>query len=630
MITYMPSSSVPSERLWRVQAAPSGHLSPITTIDAAPGPEGTVVTGGYDGQVFCWDHAMTSPRWVLRFEDLVNSVEIDPTVTRVAIAVADGFGYVADLATGLIQHQLGPHGDDVNDVSWHPTEQGTLALVCDAWDVRVHLWDLTHTARGSTPLLGHEHGIFAVEFAPFGDLLATASEDGTVRIWSSRGSRLVAVLAHPGDVETLAWSPDGTRVATGCDDKRLRLWASEEWTQDAELAEADGSVRKVGYSPTGGSLLSASYDGMVRVYDAESLSLRATFRGPLQWERACLLTDDDHVVIGSFGAQPSRWSLHGDEPMHRPAASRRTWRAEQADLRTWGVNAIALSPEGLIYAGTDCGLVVRLEPHTVIHEGTTLVTTLELSDGDVAIGDYLGRLFVVAGEAKPYLVAETAGGPLNAIAWLPDGTLMTGSYDGWLRRWSRDGEQLDAVRAHRGPVKSLTWCPAAHVVVAGSSDDTVSAWHLDGGMDEVGRCEKDGLVLVNGVAASALWPWVAMVSRDRHVRLWYPLESRPVTVLPLVHQKSAKAVAVSPDGRLIVSGSYDGTVCCWHLDGSQNLRGWRRLLLHGKPGVSSVAVNDDRFVTAGWDGTVAEWSHGGDLFRHYLPVVDDGDTRSAS
>jgi WD40 repeat protein len=56
------------------------------------------------------------------------------------------------------------------------------------------------------------------------DTLATASEDGTVRIWTKDGQPIHALFGHTKAVRAVAWSADGTRLASGSDDKTARIW----------------------------------------------------------------------------------------------------------------------------------------------------------------------------------------------------------------------------------------------------------------------------------------------------------------------------------------------------------------------------------------------------------------------
>jgi WD40 repeat protein len=250
----------------------------------------------------------------------------------------------------------------------------------------------------------------------------------------------------------------------------------------------------------------------------------------------------------------------------------------------------------------------------------TMVTCVAAKPGheDIAVTDYLGRVFLIEPEG-PRQLAATYGGPLNAVTWLND-TLVTGGYDGILRLWGLDGTEIAAIVAHKAPVKSVVWSPKSQCVITGSSDDTVASWRIDDGdFTMIARLAEPQLVLVNAVATSTARPWVAVGSRDRRIRLWLPDGSCGCTLLPLVHDKSVKTIDVHYRGDLIVSGSYDGTLCFWRLDENDRLVAWRQERLHGKPGVSKVVVDEGTVYSVGWDGTVARWSLNAELLEHLAP-----------
>src|SRR5262245_9362040 len=87
-------------------------------------------------------------------------------------------------------------------------------------------------------LSGHEAGVHAVAFIGDGKLLATGSEDKTIRLWNAADGKVIATLkGHTGGVQSLAPAPDGKRLASADDGGVVKVW---DITTGAELLTLKG------------------------------------------------------------------------------------------------------------------------------------------------------------------------------------------------------------------------------------------------------------------------------------------------------------------------------------------------------------------------------------------------------
>jgi WD40 repeat protein len=144
-----------------------------------------------------------------------------------------------------------------------------------------------------------------VVFGRGGELLASASNDGTAGLWDVASAAHMRTLAgHEGRLWSTAFSPDGAMVATAGDDLAIRLWDVQTGTILRTLTAHTRRIWSVAFSPDG-TLASAGDDGTIRLWDTgggESSPLRLTLLGlPEGW--AALAPDGRYKQEGNVGGQ---------------------------------------------------------------------------------------------------------------------------------------------------------------------------------------------------------------------------------------------------------------------------------------------------------------------------------------
>jgi WD40 repeat protein len=206
-----------------------------------------------------------------------------------------------------------------------------------------------------------------------------------------------------------------------------------------------------------------------------------------------------------------------------------------------------------------------------------------------------------AGGAVARIYREHSG-PVLAVAWSPDGTLLaSGGSDATVRVWSAaTGVTLETYREHSGPIAAVVWSPDGRWLASASLDGTARVWDARTGQTRVvfrGHGQP-----VRTLVWSPDGARIASGGDDGTVQVW---DAATGEVALVYHGHSARVTSVdwSPDGMLIASGSLDKSAQVWSpTDGAQ------RYAYHGYR--ASAPVSDPLRVLPDQVFVVA-WSHNG-------------------
>ncbi len=300
---------VSTEKLLAVLA---GHK---TVMGLAFSPDGRTLATVDVNVVRLWDVAIKQLRnSPTPKKGFLSSVAFSSDSRTIAIASFDELTVrLWNVETGRLEASL-PHekecrhcGEGVGGVAF-TSDAKTLVTSgfrrAYLWDIptrhlRLTLVDESGVLRGA---VSHGSTIYKIALSPDGRILATASRDGTAKLWDLPGGKLRAVFeGHKGRVHRLAFSPDGGTLATGSDDKTARLWDTTTSQLKATLKHR-GTVWSIDFSPNGKLVATgADNDHSVKLWDTKTGELLVT----LDQARSPLAFSPDGRTLATAGEKNS-------------------------------------------------------------------------------------------------------------------------------------------------------------------------------------------------------------------------------------------------------------------------------------------------------------------------------------
>ena len=403
----------------------------------------------------------------------------------------------------------------------------------------VSLWSLQGELLQE--LVAHPSPVEDMTFSASGRWLASASEEGVIRVWDvtrrNLGAGLRMGLAGAGRIAFLA---DERAVAAAAPNGAVSLWALPEadrlWSNTGFVVT--GPISDVAVAPDGQSLAAATSEGSVYVWDLASGMRRLTLNQPAQVvQTAGVAFGPDGKVLLSVGDSIRQWELSEGTLMHQVVLTKveRSYNADPEYVR-WVLASTQNGPVILvtrdemldIRRGRDLQAMISLRcvtesgssPLALSPDGGLLATWRSgMLEGCDDIQPGLALLDAATGSV---VVSAEAGleGYWPLLAFSPDGNLLAlagNTVD--LRRTS----DLSRVRS-LGPTNreieltSLAFAPDGETLAVGTRDGGISIWEVRTG---------DELVWLEG------------------------------------HTLSVTGLAFTPDGRALVSSSEDGTLRLW-------------------------------------------------------------------
>lgn len=438
------------------------------------------------------------------------------------------------------------------DTLQHPANISAAILLPDgrvittaAKDVLRWNWRMPATPPDTLP---HEQMVTATAVLPDGRILTAA--DTVVYLWNAEGGRPAAALPHRSQVQRLTVFPDG-RFLTVLRDNTVIIWDGKGFALDTLRHRSE--VVSAAISADGRQILCGLYDGGVMLWNdrgekIDSLRHRSEVNAVQFSPR-----DPKLLLTAAEDSTAKLWDLSGklrQQAAHqRQGINRAIYSPDGAQILSAGSNGTAI-----LWSATDGNRIDSLR-----HRGD-VVSAVFSPGGGQALTASRDSTAVLWTPGTPEKLIFRHSGQLSRAAFSPDGRFILTIAETAAALWAAENNEkpLSLFRHGGMLVNSAAFSSDGQRVLTAGDDGRVRIWSGTGGSGQ------DSLALQReGVRTAAFSPdGHAIISASGSVvRRWRAEDLAPVD--SLVHPNMVEAAIFSPDGRWILTSSYDNRIRIW-------------------------------------------------------------------
>ncbi|AWP18857.1 putative transducin beta-like protein 3 [Scophthalmus maximus] len=485
-------------------------------------------------------------------------------------------------------------------------------LATGGCDGTIKLWDVvkqycTHNLKGSSGV------VHLVQFHPdIGRLqLFSSSLDCGIRLWDLRSSQCVCVLqSHYSAVTSLCFSTDGHTMVSSGRDKICTVW-------DLKTKKAKRTV-PVYEAVEGVVLLPENEDfSQIGVKSKDLHFITAGSKGVLRvWESStarCVHTQTLSSTFNPVSGEEEEEEQQDDDPrsltylLHLPISSRLATVTAEHNILLYQLPALTTQQQFVGYNDEvlDVKFLGKGDSHIVVATNSCQLKVFELLTNSCQI---------------LYGHTDTV---LSLDVFKKDSLFASCAKDRSVRVWQMDsdGGQVRCVAqgsSHTNAVGSIACSRLkSSFIVSGSQDCTVKVWDLPVDLPSTGAdihqltassTEKAHDKDINSVAVSPNDKLLASGSQDRTAKLWSLAEEGSVGLLGVFrgHRRGVWAVCFSPVDQVLATSSADGTAKLWSLQDFSCLKTFEG---HDASVLKVIFVSrGTQLLTSGSDGLVKLWT----------------------
>ncbi len=376
-----------------------GHREKITRLVLTPDGRRAVTTGE-DGLVLIWD---VERNWedgeIPVLSRILERVEVSPDgLSVLACAQRPPILTLIDLASRREIQRFAGHEGPVYDICFFPDGRRAASASTDG---TVRVWDLA-SGRQTLCLSGHRGMAMRVRVSPDGSRILSGDQFGGLHLWEAatgRELRTIPLVENPAGVcwiGVLDFLPDGRQAIAGALDGRLRLCDLEDGRvvrtlEKGQMLYFDGAV-----IPGGGACVVGGYERIARVVDLGTGAVLHRLDGHTSsLQSASYSRDGAQILTSSLDATVRLWDTGTGEALH-------VFRASPGETTAVPSAAFGATSRQILFAGRsgsvvllDAGLPDRMREFQPLLKAA--MARLQEAPSDAAALETLGRWYAFRG-----------------------------------------------------------------------------------------------------------------------------------------------------------------------------------------------------------------------------------------